>query len=164
MHLREWAVNPVSSWNGKLTVPDALLLGHDEARADFVRASKHGGRIAKAGERLAQLCLPHFEHEEGIVFPVLALLPDLERGTLRRRMMELMPLISDFRAMQDAMRGHHQEMASALEEFLQAAHREKSREFTDFAHNLRAHERIEDEVIFPRVILIGNYLQEILVS
>jgi Hemerythrin HHE cation binding domain len=162
MQLREYAVNPASSWNGKLTVVDALLLGHDEARGDFVRASMQGGRIAKAGERLAQLCLPHFEHEEGIVFPVLALLPDLERGNLRRKMMELMPLISDFRAMQDAMHGHQEAMASAIEEFLQAAHREKSREFADFAHNLRAHERIEDEVIYPRVILIGNHLQEIL--
>jgi hemerythrin superfamily protein len=143
-------------------VSDALLLGHGEARADFARASMHGGRIARAAERLAQLCLPHFEHEEGIVFPVLALLPDLERGNLRRRMMELMPLISDFRAMQDAMSGHHEAIASALDEFQQVAHREKCREFTEFAHNLRAHERIEDEVIYPRVILIGNRLQEML--
>lgn len=153
-------MNPVSSWNGRLTVPDALLLGHDEARADLARASAQGGRIAKAGERLAQLCLPHFEHEEGIVFPVLAFLPDLERGDLRRKVMDLMPLISNFRAMQDSMRGHHEAMASAIDELLQAAQREKSGEFAEFAINLRAHERIEEEVIYPRVTLIGNYLQD----
>ena len=119
-----------------------------------------GGRIAKAGKRVAQLCLPHFEHEEKSVFPVLALLPDLERGNVRPEMMDVMPLISDFRAKHDALDHHHQLIVSAIEELLQAAHKEKSREFAEFAYSLRFHERIEDEVIYPTVVLIGKYLQE----
>src|ERR1700694_4219857 len=108
----------LNTWNGKLNVPKALLRGHDEARAELVRATMEGGRIAKAGKRVAQLCLPHFEHEEKSVFPVLALLPDLERGNVRAEMMEVMPLISDFRAKHDALNDHHQLIVSAIEELL----------------------------------------------
>jgi hypothetical protein len=153
-------MSSIFNWNGKLTVPNALRRGHDEARAELVRATMEGGRIAKAGKRIAQLCLPHFEHEEKSVFPVLALLPDLERGNVRPEMMDVMPLISDFRAKHDALDDHHQLIVSAIEELLQAAHKEKSREFAEFAYSLRFHEKIEDEVIYPTVILIGKYLQE----
>lgn len=150
----------IFKWNGELGVPNALLLSHDEARAEFVRTAMEGGRIAKAGKRVAQLCLPHFELEEKGIFPVLALLPHLERGDLRPEMMDIMPLIHDFRAKHDALAGHHQLIASAIEDLLQAAQREKNREFTEFAYNLRVHEMIEDEVIYPTVVLIGKYLQE----
>jgi hemerythrin superfamily protein len=157
-------MKPISSWNGKLTVPNALLLGHDEARADIARATMAGGRIAKAGKRLAQLCLPHFEHEEEFVFPLIALLPDLERGNIRREMMDSIPMVFAFGAMHDQMSEHHYAIASAIADLLQAAQKEKSTEFAEFAHCLKAHERIEDEVIYPRAILVGRYLREMRVS
>jgi hypothetical protein len=153
-----------NSWNGKLNVPNALLRGHDEVRADLVRATMEGGRIAKAAKRVGELCLPHFEHEENGVFPVLALLPYLQQGNLRPEMMDVMPLIHDFRAKHDAMHDHHQLIASAIEALLQAAHKEKNREFAQFAYNLRVHERVEDEVIYPTIVLIGKFLQEKLAS
>ena len=144
----------------KLTVPEALRRGHDEARAELVRATMEGGQIAKAAKRVAQLCLPHFEHEEKSVFPVLALLPYLQRGEVQPEMMDVMPLISDFTAKHDALDDHHQSIRSAIEALLQAARKEKNRVFTEFANNLRVHERVEDEVIYPTVLLIGKYLQE----
>src|SRR5476651_1703466 len=153
-------MSSILNWNGKLNAPDALLRGHDEARAELVRATMEGGRIAKAAKRVAQLCLPHFEHEERSVFPVLALLPYLERGNLRPEMMDVMPLISDFRAKHDTLNDHHQSILAAIEDLLQAAHMEKNREFAEFAYNMRIHERVEDEVIYPTVVLIGTYLQE----
>ncbi len=153
-------MGPILNWNGKLSVPGALLRGHDEARAQLVRATMEGGRIAKVGKRVAELCLPHFEHEEQCVFPVLALLPYLEQGNLRPEMMDVMPLILKFRAKHDALAEHHQLIASAIEDLLQAAHHEKSREFAEFAYAMRVHEKVEDEVIYPTVALIGRYLHE----
>jgi hemerythrin superfamily protein len=153
-------MDSICNWNGKLSVPDALRRGHDDARAEFVRATMEGGRIGKAGKRVAELCLPHFENEEKSVFPVLALLPHLAPENLRREMLDVMPLISAFRAKHDAINDHHQSILAAIEELRQAAHREKNRGFAEFAYNLRVHESIEDEVIYPTVVLIGNYLQE----
>ena len=150
----------LNTWNGKLNAPKALLRSHDEARAELVRATMEGGRIAKAGKRVAELCLPHFEHEEKGVFPVLALLPYLEQGNLRPEMLDVIPLIHNFRAKHDAINDHHQLIVSAIEDVLQGAHKEKNRDFAEFANNLRAHERIEGEVIYRTVVLIGKYLQE----
>jgi hypothetical protein len=150
----------LEKWNGKLSVPKALLRGHDEARAELVRATMEGGRVAKAGKRLAELCLPHFEHEEATVFPVLALLPYVEQGNLRPEMLDVMPLIHKFRAKHDAISDHHQLIVSAIENLLKAAREEMNREVAEFAHSMRVHERIEDEVIYPTVVLIGKYLQE----
>jgi hypothetical protein len=153
-----------NSWNGELNVPSALLRDHDEARTVFVRATMAGGRIATAARRVAQLCLSHFEHEENSVFPVLALLPYLRQGNLRPEMMEVMPLITAFRAKQALVDDHHQLIGSAIENLLQAARKEKNREIAQLAYKLSLHERIEDEVIFPTVVLIGKYLQEKLAS
>jgi len=60
----------------------------------------------------------------------------------------------------DAINDHHQLIVSAIEDLLQAAHEEKNRDFAEFAYNPRAHERIEDEVIYRTLVLIGKYLQE----
>ena len=150
----------LNTWNGKLNVPKALLRGHDEARSELARATMEGGRIAKAGKRVAELCLPHFEHEEKGVFPVLALLPYLEQGNLRPEMLDVMPLIHNYRVKHDAINDHHQLIVAAIEDLLAAAKKERNRDVVEFAHNLRAHERIEDEVIYPTVVLIGKYLQE----
>jgi hypothetical protein len=153
-------VGSIINWNGKLNVPSALRRDHDEARAELVRATLEGGRIAKAGKRVAQLCLPHFEHEEKNIFPVLALLPYLAAKKLRPEMMEVMPLISDYRANHDMIRDRHQSILAAIEELLYASNKQKNRQFADLAYNLKIHEDIETEVIYPTVIVIGNMLQE----
>ena len=155
-------MNSILDLNGKLklTVPNALRRGHDEARAQFVWANMERDSIAIAAKRVAKLCLPHFEHEEKTVFPVLALLPYLERGDLRPEMLDVLPLIGDFAAKHDALDEHHQSIVSAIEALGQAARKEKNRLFTEFAYNLRVHERVEDEVIYPMIVVIGKYLEE----
>lgn len=149
-----------TQWYGNLNIPDALRLAHDDARAELVRATTEDGPIADAARRLAQICLPHFEWEEETVFPVLGLLPDLTRGEVRQDMVEVLPMIAEFGARHDAADNQHQSILSAVRTLLQAANREKNREFAEFAYNLRVHERIEDEVTYPTVLLIGKYLRQ----
>jgi hypothetical protein len=150
----------IINWNRRLNIPKTLQRDHDEARAEFDRAVAEGGRIAKAGKRVAELCLPHFEHEEKKVFPVLALLPYLAPENLQPEMMDVMPLISELRAKYDAAIDHHQVILDAIDELMMAAHKQKNREFAEFAHNLKNHEDIETELIYPTVLLIGSYLRE----
>ena len=145
---------------GKMHTPHSLRLSHDEARAEFVRATMAGGQIAVAAKRLAGLCLPHFEGEERFVFPALGLLPDLMKGLVRQEMAEVLPLISDFNAKHNALDTQHEAIGSAIDALLEASHRAKNREIAEFAYNMRVHEKIEDEVIYPTVVLIGNYLRE----
>ncbi len=69
-------------------------------------------------------------------------------------------MISEFSARHDILDAQHQSIQSGIDELLQACHREKNREFAELAYNMRAHEKIEDEVIYPTVMLIGSYLRD----
>ena len=157
----DWETSMISllQWDGKLTIPDALRLAHDEVSAELVRATMERGPIAHAAMRVAKLCLPHFEWEERIIFPALVILPDLARGNLRAEMVNVLPTIVEFSARQDEFDNQHRSIHSAIQALQRAAEREKNREFAEFAHNLKIHERIEDEVLFPMVLLIGKYLR-----
>ena len=141
-------------------IPEALKLGHDEMRAELVRATMIPGRIGETAGRVACLCLPHFEQEEDAVFPVFGLLGELASGTVRAEMADILPLVSDFRAWRDSLGNQHHSIAPLLHELLLAAYDEDNREIVEFTYSLRMHERLEEEVIFPTVFLIGNYVQE----
>lgn len=145
---------------GIFRIPEALRLGHDEVRAELVRATSMPGRIGEVAGRVAGLCLPHFAREEETVFPAFALLPELASGTVRPEMAEVLPWISAFRAWHDTLLDQHQSIATAVHSLLLAAHKENNREIAEFAYCLRVHERLEDEVIYPTVLLIGKYVQE----
>jgi len=145
---------------GELRSPRSLRLSHDDARAELVKATMEGGRIATAARRLAQVCLPHFDEEEKSVFPALGLLPELMQGMVRPEMVRVLPLIADFSAKHNALHSQHQSIRSAIDSLLVASHRERNSEVAEFAHNMAAHERIEDEVIYPTLIMIGMYLRE----
>ncbi len=147
-------------WQGIFKIPEALRLGHDEVRAELVRATSMPGRVGEAAGRLAGLCLPHLEREEETVFPVFGLLRDLASGKVRPEMADILPLVSAFGAWRDSLDDDHRSTAPAIQALLLAAHQEDNREIVEFTYCLRMHERLEDEVIFPTVFLIGNYVQE----
>ena len=142
---------------GQLDIPEALMLDHDEARAVLACATAEPGPIGKAAMRVSRFCLPHFEQEEKIVFPVFGLLPDLALGNIRPEMADLLPLIYEFRA--GYARRAHRLIDAAIQGLLQAARAEGSAQFAEFASRLQIHERVEDEVVYPVVILIGRYLR-----
>lgn len=152
----------VSKFQGQgiYRIPEALRLGHDEVRAELVRATAVPGPVGEAALRVADLCLPHMEREEESVFPIFGLLHDLAEGEVRPEMADVLPVISAFSDRREALGDEHHSMASAVHGLLLAAYKEDDREIIEFAYNLRMHERLEEQVIFPTVLLIRNYLQE----
>jgi hypothetical protein len=153
-------MNPKMHWDGTLRVPQALKLGHDDVRAELLRAISVPGPIGTAAERVGKLCLPHFELEEATVFPVFGVLRDLASGEFEPDMAMVLPLISDFDSMQQSLIEHHDVIESAVWTLLVAAHKEDNREVAEFAYCLRAHEKLESEIIFPTVFLIRDFVQQ----
>ena len=149
-----------SPWNAADHTPASLRISHDEARAELVRATMKGGDTAVAAKRLATMCLPHFEAEEKFAFPALGLLPDLMKGLVRPEMAKVLALISEFGAKHAALEMQHDSIRSAIDDLLRASKDEGNRDTAEFALNMRNHERTEDEVIYPTVMMIGTYLRE----
>ena len=150
-------MKPEFQRHGNFAIPAALRLDHDELRTVLVCATAEPGPIGKAAMRLAQLCLPHFEQEEHIVFPVFGLLNELASGDIRPEMADLLPLIYAFHA------GHlskeHQSIDAAIGALLRAAQAEDCAQVIEFANKLQVHEQVEDAVVYPAVVLIGKYLR-----
>lgn len=163
MQARSWKgllMNPKLHWDGALHMPKAMKLSHDDVRAELLRATTVSGPLGAAAERVAQLCLPHFELEETTVFPVFGILRDLASGEFEPEMAVVLPLIADFNAMHRSLEKDHDVIESAVWALLLAAHKEENREVAEFAYCLRAHERLETEVIYPTAFLIGKYVQQ----
>jgi len=146
--------------HGVFKIPNALRLGHDELRAELVRATSMSGPIGNAAGRVASMCLPHFEREEEIVFPVFGMLSDLSAGSVRTEMAKVLELVAAFSDWRNSLDDEHLSISPAIHALLLAAHKEDNREIVEFTYNLRMHERLENDVIFPTVLLIGNYVQE----
>jgi hypothetical protein len=143
--------------NGKSSIPEALRLEHVEIRGVLAGIVADPGPIGAAALRVTRLCLPHFEQEENIVFPVFGFLGDLATGEVRAGMADLLPLVSEFQTSHAGRQ--HQMIAAAVQALQQAARAENCAQALEFANRLQVHERIEDEVIYPAVALVGKYLR-----
>ncbi|MBI4292401.1 MAG: hypothetical protein HY661_13070 [Betaproteobacteria bacterium] len=147
---------------GKLDIPEALTLDHEKISAELLRASKEPGAIGKAAKRVTELCLPHFAKEEKNVFHAFGVLHDLMAERVRPDMAAVMPLVAQFSAQHYALNDHHQSIKAALDELLQEARKEENQEISQLVYTLRNHERIEDELMYPTVLLIdGSFRQSL---
>lgn len=141
-------------------VPIALKLDHDELRANLDKALKEKGPIGAAARDLASVVLPHMALEEKLAFPPLGLLAQLASGEVTEEMEAVLPMISEFIASHDALRGDHQQIGYKLQVLLEAAKKEGNDEYTQFAYRGMVHERIEEAVIYPTIVLIGKYIRQ----
>lgn len=143
-----------------MEVPIALKLDHDELRAELDKALKEKGPVGAAARELASVVLPHMAREEKIAFPPLGLLAQLASGDVKAEMAAVLPLISEFISGHDALRAEHQRISFKLQILLEAAKKEGNDEYTQFAYRGMVHERIEEAVIYPTIVLIGKYIRQ----
>jgi hypothetical protein len=57
------------------------------------------------------------------------------------------------------MVGEHETIVAALNDFKQAARQEDKLHYIGLADRLMAHERSEEELLYPAAILVGEYLK-----
>ena len=120
------------------------------------------GRVAQAIGNLADICLPHFEHEEKFVFPIFCFLPELADGNVTPEMAIVVPMVSRFNVYQKVFEHQHQVLSESIDSLMRSGYGESNREIIEFAYSLRAHERMEHEVIYPMVNIIGKFVQQTL--
>ena len=82
---------------------EPLRLPHDALRATLQRATRAAGRTGEAARQVALLAEGHFQREERLLLPLLALLPGLARGEGAARLAGA-PLLAE------ALRQHVDEM------------------------------------------------------
>ncbi len=143
----------------KTTIPKSLKLEHDELHMELDKATKVGGKIAEAARLVAQTLHPHFVAEEEFAIPPLGILPQLSKGKVDEDMKEILKMTDKLKVELPKMLQEHKAIVTALDELVKAAQEENKPEYAAFAEKLKLHAKTEEEVTYPTVLLIGEYLK-----
>lgn len=140
-------------------MPDSLRLEHEQLRADLEQAMRIGGRIGEAARALWSLLHPHFRREDDNVFLGLGLLRTVAEGKVTPGMSELVVKAERLKRELPEMLAEHEQIRKALERLGQEATKEGRPQVAYFAAKLLHHARMEEEVLYPAAIVLGEYLK-----
>jgi hypothetical protein len=144
---------------GKPVVPDALLRQHDSLLNQLGRFSTGNDSTARAARKLHELLTHHFQEEEDYALPALGLLPALANGEIPQESKAIIGLIETFRSNNQHMSFEHQMVKAYLDELRTIAANEGHPGIEEFSRDLINHAKDEDEIYFPTVILVSEYLK-----
>lgn len=143
----------------KFKIPQPLKEEHQELHAELARATKAGGRVGDAAKAVTKLLHPHFVKEEEYALPPLGLLSLLAKGKLTSEMTAVLAMTDRLQAELPQMLKEHKSVVAALKNLSRAAKREKKTEYVHFAEKLIQHAKMEEEVLYPAALLVGEYLE-----
>lgn len=139
--------------------PKSLREEHEELRQFVNRLSREDSEVGDAARRLARLLETHMQKEENFAAPPLGLLPRLARGDIGPAMADMLAHTDWMKRNLEVMHAEHQMIAGALEELLKAAGGDAPPELVTFAETLLNHARLEEEILYPAAIIVGEYLK-----
>ena len=142
-----------------LAMPDSLRAEHEDLRADLELAIRMGGRIGEAARALESLLRPHFRKEDNNVLLALGLLQSVAQGKIAPAMREVVVMANRLKTELPEMLAEHGEIRRALERLGQEATKEGRPQIAYFAAKLLHHARMEEEVLYPAAIVLGEYLK-----
>ena len=142
-----------------MKAPLSLRREHEELHADLARAGQVPGRIGEAARAVARIMHPHFLREDEYAMPPLSLLPHLAKGPVTADMAEVLPLVARLKEELPLMIEEHRAIMGAVRELAVAAESEGDEQYIRFAAELMVHAQIEEEVLYPTAILVGEYVK-----
>lgn len=139
--------------------PKSLRAEHEELHAELEKVVRTGGATGDAARGVNCALEPHFQKEEEYALPPLGLLPSLASGVVSPDMMAAAEMAGRLRSSLGQMLQEHKEIAVALDVLTNAAKQEGKDDVVSFAKKLMMHAKMEEEVLYPASILIGEYLK-----
>ncbi len=142
-----------------MKTPLSLRREHEELHADLARAGQVPGRIGEAARAVARIMHPHFLREDEYAMPPLSLLARLAKGPVTADMAAVLPLVARLNEEMPLMLEEHRAIMGAVRELAVAAETEGDEQYIRFAAELMVHAQIEEEVLYPTAILVGEYVK-----
>jgi hypothetical protein len=137
-------------------IPISLLEEHAELYTAFETASRVPDETGAAARRVIALRGAHVAKEQRVAYPLLRLLPLLEKGKAEPWMAELLPLADQLRAELPSLKQEHVAIARALEALRTEAWAEGHQEYAFLAQRLKHHLRIEEEILYPAALVTAE--------
>jgi hypothetical protein len=142
-----------------LETPHALRMEDQHLREDLARASKDGGAVGAAARELERVLAPHLEQREQSVFRPLGLLRALARDEPMADRTKAIAAVDQIERELPKLEQEHRALYDANKRLLDAVNRERKPEYLDVTERVWGHIRLEEEVLYPSVLLVGRYLK-----
>ena len=139
--------------------PESLREEHQELRHFLAKGAHESAELGAAARLVARLLEGHMEKEEKFALPALQALPALARGKFRPEMGDLLEQTNWLKTHLSEMISEHHAILAGLERLMAAARAADRFEYVEFAEKLINHARMEEEVLYPAVIVLGEYLK-----
>lgn len=149
----------VFEFPGKPEVPVSIMKEHKNLLDQVQSFTLFQDSTGKVAIKLLELMQHHFQEEENYVLPPLGVLPTLANGEMPETSQDIIILTEKFRSQFDHTSAEHQLIKAFVDEMVQAARTEGHSEVLEFEKEIGKHAAIEDEVLFPTALLIGEYLK-----
>jgi hypothetical protein len=142
----------------ELKIPDSLRARHEAFHAEFVKATKEAGKIGDAARAIEKVGTTHFAKAKEAFSP-LGLLPRLAEGKVTPEMSAAVKKAEKLRAGLRQIHSEHRELLAGLKTLAEAATEEGKTDYVRFAERLTLHIQEEEEVLYPAVLLVGEYVK-----
>ena len=145
----------------QLKVPKAIIHGHGNLMEELHEVIAIGGRIGEKGRQLRDEMVPHFKKEEEYALPPLGLLMAFSEQNWEINSQEAIKMADNLQLKLEEMRDDHASIRKFLHELKVIGDEEHNFVVKMFVKSLTLHMELEDEVLYPATILIGNYLKKV---
>jgi hypothetical protein len=142
-----------------IKVPKPLKAEHKELHGELLAATKAGGKVGEAAKSVEQILHPHFVKEEEYALPPLGLLTILAESRLPSDIPAIITMTDKLKMDLNLMLHEHKAVIAALHKLMVVAENDRMPEVVHLAEKLKLHAQMEEEVLYPAAILIGEYLK-----
>ncbi len=142
-----------------LDTPHALRMEDRHLRDELALALAEPGAVGAAAREIERILLPHLEHREQSVFRPLGLLNGLARAESGFDAAQVMALTDQVERELPQLVAEHRALYEAVKRLTDAANRERKPQYLDLSDRIWVHMRMEEEVLYPSVVLVGRYLK-----
>lgn len=144
----------------KLKIPKALKTGHEILFRELETLIDLGGHIGEKAKVLNDVMAPHFKKEEMYALPPLGLLLTLSEGNWELDTNEAIKMSEMLESKLSELNKEHGNILKVLNDLKHVAKEENNNKAKQFVKDLMLHIDIEDQVLYPATILVGNYLKK----
>lgn len=143
----------------KPEVPAQILKDHNYFLDKLKPITAYEDSTGITARELYEVMEFHFKEEEDYVLPPLGILPLLAKGELPEESGKIILLTQKFRENREAILAEHQMIEHFLGKMMAAARSENHPELSGYEEELEKHAELEEDILFPAVLLIGDYLE-----
>ena len=141
--------------------PKAIKNGHENLYAELESIVELEGRIGENAKFLLEIMSAHFKKEEEYALPPLGFLLTLSEGGWEFDPDDAIRMSEKLRTELSELTKEHIDILSAAQELKIIAEEENNLTAKQFVKDLKLHADIEDQVLYPATILIGEYLKNL---